>query len=355
MKILAIETSCDETAVALLDDGVVAKSLVYSQIPDHQKWGGVVPEIAARKHLEVLPLLYQELVKETGLKFADLKAIAVTSGPGLIGCLHVGLNFAKALSFSCGVPLYGINHLEGHLASVELVPQAPPPPWIALLVSGGHTSLYVVEKPGACRQIGATRDDAAGEAFDKGAKILGLGYPGGPIVDRTAQGGDASKFPLPVSRMADSPYDFSFSGVKTALYYKHRDVTDKGSRPLTDIETRDFAASLQKTVVEALLTRAVRASDEFNIRSIVIVGGVAANSHLRAEAEKYGRKGYKLFFPPLAYCTDNAAMIGRAAYNRIKAGTPPDGLDISPKARWPVADNLSDTSVPKREKPRTGR
>lgn len=356
MLLLGIETSCDETAVALLSDGKVTASLVYSQISDHVQWGGVVPEVAARKHLEKLPVLYRELQEQTGFNLASLDAIAVTSGPGLIGCLHVGLNFGKALSFASGTPLYGVNHLEGHLASLELTPDAPPPPWIALLVSGGHTSLYVVNETGSCRLVGATRDDAAGEAFDKGAKILGLGYPGGPAVDRAATGGNPSRWPLPVSRMADKPYDFSFSGLKTALLYKHREVTATAGRPLDEMAIRDFAASLQAAIVDALLGRCVRAAVEFGIRTIVIAGGVAANSRLRAEAERLEKQGYQFVFPPMSFCTDNAAMIARNAYNRLRKGEKPDGLSITPRARWPVNDTLPDSSpVPRRVKPRTGR
>ncbi|MCW5830342.1 MAG: tRNA (adenosine(37)-N6)-threonylcarbamoyltransferase complex transferase subunit TsaD [Deltaproteobacteria bacterium] len=356
MKILGIETSCDETAVALLNDGHVVSSLVYSQIRDHAQYGGVVPELAARKHLEILPALYGKLRRETGLDPASLDAIAATAGPGLAGCLHVGLNFAKGLSFATDVPLYGINHLEGHLASIELAPGAPPAPCIALLVSGGHTSLYVIEAPGMCRQIGATRDDAAGEAFDKCAKVLGLGYPGGPAIDLAARSGDASVFPLPVPRITGSPYDLSFSGLKTALLYKHRDVTHGGEKPLTETGTAHFAASLQQSVVKALLSRCERAAKAFGIPAIVVAGGVAANSCLRAEAEKLTKKGLTFFFPPLSFCTDNAAMIARAAHGRIQRGEKPDGLAISARSRWPVADTLpAGSEIPARKKPRTGR
>ncbi len=353
MKILGIETSCDETAVALLDGDTVAGSLVYSQIKDHEVHGGVVPELAARKHLEKLPVLFDELCRQTGLKIHELAAIGVTSGPGLIGCLHVGVNFAKALSFAAGIPLYAVNHLEGHLASVELVPGAPRPPFIALLVSGGHTSLYAV-LPEGHRLMGSTRDDAAGEAFDKGAKLLGLGYPGGPAVDRTAQGGDPARYPLPVPRIQGHPYDFSFSGVKTALLYRVREETSTSGGALDGQQVQDFSASLQKTVVDTLLGRCRLAADEFGIPDVVIVGGVAANSYLRSEAVRL--RHLRFCFPPPAYCTDNAAMIARVALNRRRRGEPPDGLEASPKARWPVADTLpADSPIPRREKPRTGR
>ncbi len=356
MRVLGVETSCDETAVALLDGGRVVESLVYSQLREHEPYGGVVPELAARRHLETLPSLYRELKIRTGLDPASLDAIAVTNGPGLLGCLLVGLNFAKALSFAHGVPLVGVNHLEGHLCSVELAQGAPEPPWIALLVSGGHTSLYVVEKPGVYRQIGATRDDAAGEAFDKGAKILGLGYPGGPAVDRAARAGNEKAYAFPGAFIRDSPYDLSFSGLKTAVLYKVRDLTGGGKRTLTESETADLAASLQRAVVLALTRRIERAVEDFGIPAVVVVGGVAANSRLRREAGRLESRGIRCFLPPPAYCTDNAAMIALAAHARLGRGEPAQGLTLGAHARLPLADRMAaDSPIPRRRKPRVGR
>ncbi len=291
--ILGIETSCDETAAALVDGGEIRSSVVSSQAHLHARFGGVVPEVASRHHLElVLPVVREALGDAT---LDDLEAIAVTQGPGLIGALLVGLSAAKALAWSRGLPLVPVDHLQGHVASLYLGPEPLEPPFTCLLASGGHTLLLDVRERGSFTVLGTTLDDAAGEAFDKGARLLGLGYPGGAEIDRLAQQGDPEAFSFPVARVPG--LDFSFSGVKTALLYTVRDLGDEA-----EARRADLAASYQRAIVQALVARV----QETGAERIAIVGGVAANSELRAALPE-------AVAPPLELCTDNAAMIASAA------------------------------------------
>jgi N6-L-threonylcarbamoyladenine synthase len=299
--ILALETSCDETAAAVVDsDARILANVVASQAELHARFGGVVPEVASRRHLElVLPVVRQAL-GEAGQTLGELDAVAVTQGPGLIGALLVGLSAAKALAWANELPLVPVDHLQGHVASLYLQPQPVEPPFFCLLASGGHTLLIDVAEPGDFRVLGTTLDDAAGEAFDKGARLLGLGYPGGAAIDRLAADGDPRAFDFPVARVPG--LDFSFSGLKTALLYAVRDLAPE------ELERRraDLAASYQRAIVRALVSRAEEGAEQTGAERIAVVGGVAANSELRAALPGAA-------FAPLALCTDNAAMIASAA------------------------------------------
>ena len=298
--ILGLETSCDETAAALVSaDGEIRSSVVSSQADLHARFGGVVPEIASRRHLELVLPVAREALGEAGASLDDVETVAVTQGPGLVGALLVGLSAAKALAWGRGLPLVPVNHLHGHVASLYLAPEPLEPPFLCLLASGGHTMLVDVQKRGAFRPIGTTLDDAAGEAFDKGARLLGLGYPGGAELDRLARGGDPETFSFPVARVPG--LDFSFSGVKTALLYEVR----KQEREL-EARKADLAASYQRAIVRALTQRALEAAQQTGADRIAIVGGVAANSELRAALPD-------AIAPALELCTDNAAMIASAA------------------------------------------
>jgi N6-L-threonylcarbamoyladenine synthase len=299
LLILGLETSCDETAAALVDGGEIRSNVVSSQADLHARFGGVVPEVASRRHLELVMPVIREALDEADASLEDVDAIAVTQGPGLIGALLVGLSAAKALAWGRGLPLVPVDHLHGHVASLYLEPDPLEPPFLCLLASGGHTLLVDVPEPGAFRAIGTTLDDAAGEAFDKGARLLGLGYPGGAEIDRLAREGDPEAFAFPVARVPG--LDFSFSGVKTALLYEVRGLGDR-------LEERraDLAASYQRAIVRALAERTLAAAEQTGAERIAIVGGVAANSGLRAALPDAKA-------PPLALCTDNAAMIASAA------------------------------------------
>jgi tRNA N6-adenosine threonylcarbamoyltransferase len=306
--ILGLETSCDETAGALVTaGGELCSAVTASQAHLHARFGGVVPEVASRRHLELVLPVIRETLDRAGAGLDDVEAVAVTQGPGLIGALLVGLSAAKALAWGRGLPLVPVNHLHGHVASLYLEPDPLEPPFLCLLASGGHTLLVDVPEHGAFRTIGTTIDDAAGEAFDKGARLLGLGYPGGAELDRLAREGDPEAYSFPVARVPG--LEFSFSGVKTALLYEVR----KGS-----LETRraDLAASYQRAIVRALVRRTRQAAEQTGAERIAIVGGVAANSELRAELPEATA-------PPLELCTDNAAMIASAA--RFIEAIPPPG------------------------------
>ena len=296
--ILALETSCDETAAALIgDDGTIEANVVASQADLHARYGGVVPEVASRRHLElVLPVVRETLGART---LDDVDRVAVTRGPGLIGALLVGLQAAKAIAWSRRLPLVGVDHLHGHVASLFLQPEPLEPPFLCLLASGGHTQLLDVRSHAEWNVLGSTLDDAAGEAFDKGARLLGLGYPGGAAIDRLAREGDPEAFEFPVARL--DGHDFSFSGVKTALLYAVRELGDD-----LDARRADLAASYQRAIVRALVERTRAAAEEFGAGRVAIVGGVAANSELRASLPE-------AVAAPLPLCTDNAAMIGSAA------------------------------------------
>jgi N6-L-threonylcarbamoyladenine synthase len=299
LLILGLETSCDETAAALVEDGSIRSNVVSSQADLHARFGGVVPEVASRRHLELVLPVVREALAEGGVGLDELDAVAVTQGPGLIGALLIGLSAAKALAWARGLPLVPVNHLHGHVASLYLDPEPLEPPFLCLLASGGHTMLVDVPERGAFLPIGTTLDDAAGEAFDKGARLLGLGYPGGAEIDRLARDGDPTAFEFPVARVPG--LDFSFSGVKTALLYEVRGLGER-------VEERraDLAASYQRALVRALVQRTLEAAEQTGAERIAVVGGVAANSELRASLPDAKA-------PPLALCTDNAAMIASAA------------------------------------------
>jgi N6-L-threonylcarbamoyladenine synthase len=325
MLTLGIETSCDETAAAIVDEhGRVLSDVVHSQVDTHAAYGGVVPELASRDHLQNIVPVYRAALERAGKRLADIDGIAVTTQPGLSGALLVGIQMARALAWTRGLPIVGVDHLVGHLLAVFLKhpdrPEPPPEfPFIALLVSGGHTAIYRVDGPelAAITELGATRDDAAGEAFDKVAKLLGLGYPGGPIIDRLAQKGDPDRIPLPMPMRRQGSLEFSFSGLKTNVA---RWVESNG--PLGDEpKLYDLCAAFQRNVVESLLGKTFRAARSQGLRSIVLAGGVAANRSLRARAAAYGqRHGISVVVPHLSHCTDNAAMIAYAGSRSLLAG-----------------------------------
>jgi N6-L-threonylcarbamoyladenine synthase len=309
LLILALETSCDETAAALVEDGHIRSNVVSSQADLHARFGGVVPEVASRRHLELVMPVVREALAAAEETLDGVDTVAVTQGPGLIGALLVGLSAAKALAWGRGLPLAPVNHLHGHVASLYLEPDPLEPPFLCLLASGGHTLLVDVPEHGAFRRLGTTIDDAAGEAFDKGARLLGLGYPGGAEIDRLAHDGDPEAFDFPVARVPG--LDFSFSGVKTALLYAVRDLGDELPE-----RRADLAASYQRAIVRALVQRTQEAAEQMGAARLAVVGGVAANSELRASLPDAKA-------PPLALCTDNAAMIASAA--RYVQAIPPPG------------------------------
>ena len=317
MYILGIETSCDETAAAVVQNGTeILSSRVSSQVEVHHRYGGVVPELASRKHLEAIVPVVAEAVRASGLEVNQLDAIAVTRGPGLVGALLVGFSFAKAYAYALGIPLVGVNHLEGHINSVFLEPEAPSFPFVALLASGGHTAIYYVRSHTAIELMGQTRDDAAGEAFDKVAKLLGLGYPGGNVIDQLAKGGDPEKIAFARPYLRKSDFDFSFSGIKTAVNihigkYQSDDKTQKA----------DIAAGFQEAVVEVLAYKIINAALIKGCKHIAVVGGVAANSALRHKVRHEAQsKGLKVCIPSIHLCGDNAAMIASAGYHYLKSG-----------------------------------
>ncbi len=313
--ILGIETSCDETAAALVTaDGEVRASVVASQAELHARYGGVVPEIASRRHLELVGPVVREALDRATVSLDDLDAVAVTQGPGLVGALLVGVSAAKALAWSRKLPLVAVDHLDGHVASLYLDSTEIEPPFICLLASGGHTQLLAVRERGSSELLGTTLDDAAGEAFDKGARLLGLAYPGGAAIDRLAREGDSAAFSFPVAKLAG--LDFSFSGLKTALLYAVRGL----SQPELDARRADLAASYQHAIVTALSRRVADAMQQTGLDTVAVVGGVAANSSLRAALPD-------AVFAPLAYCTDNAAMIASAA-RFVEPLTYPRYLDL---------------------------
>jgi N6-L-threonylcarbamoyladenine synthase len=299
--VLGIETSCDETAAAIVTgDGRVLSSVVASQAELHARYGGVVPEVASRRHLELVGPVIREALDEAGVSLHDVARVGVTQGPGLIGALLVGLSVAKAIAWSQGIPLVPVDHLQGHVASLYLGPEPVEPPFVCLLASGGHTLLLAVRRRGTFERLGTTLDDAAGEAFDKGARLLGLGYPGGAAIDALAREGDPFAFRFPVARVPG--LDFSFSGLKTSLLYAVRDLGREGLKA----SRADLAAAYQRAIVLALTRRLHEAAEQTGIERIAVVGGVAANSELRACLPEAA-------LVPLALCTDNAAMIASAA------------------------------------------
>src|SRR5216110_1694706 len=317
MVVLGIESSCDETAAAALSDGRrILSSVVASQDDVHAPYGGVVPELAARRHIEVIVPVIERALDQAHVRLADLDGIAVTHGPGLVGSLLVGCSLAKALAWVHGLPLVGVNHLEGHIYAAFLTDDPPEHPFLALVVSGGHTALYHAPAPLTYRLVGQTRDDAAGEAFDKVAKLLGLPFPGGPAIERAAETGDPKAITFPLAQMTDGGANFSFSGLKTSvsLYVKRH-------APLGSGQVADIAASFQAAVVKVLVRKTVKAALRTGVKRVVLTGGVAANGPLRAGlAAEAAEHGVTLHIPPPRLCTDNAAMITAAGTARLQAG-----------------------------------
>jgi N6-L-threonylcarbamoyladenine synthase len=323
--ILGIESSCDETAAAVIKDGKTAlSSVVSSQIEIHKKYGGVVPELASRKHVEnIIPVL-EKALSDAGVSLSEIEGISVTRGPGLVGCLMVGVSTAKAIAFSLEVPLIGVDHLESHLAAIHLEYDVPFP-FIGLVVSGGHTSLYLVNNHTEFILLGKTRDDAAGEAFDKAAKLLGLSYPGGVEIDRISKEGDPKAISFPRPFLTSSSFDFSFSGLKTALVYYLK------KNPIPDgIKLKNICASYQEAIVETLVEKTLAATKLHEVRAVVIAGGVACNSRLRELAkDRFENEGVSLYIPSPKYCTDNAAMVGVLGFYKLAEGDY-SGLDLNP-------------------------
>jgi N6-L-threonylcarbamoyladenine synthase len=317
MIILGIETSCDETAAAVVKDGTaIMASVVSSQIEVHHPYGGVVPELASRKHIEAIVPVIDEALKKAGLPLEAIDAIAATQGPGLVGALLVGFSFAKSLGYALGIPWVGVNHLEGHINSVFLEDDPPSFPLVALLVSGGHTSIYYVTDHITLELMGQTRDDAAGEAFDKVAKMIGLGYPGGGVIDRLSKQGDPARIKFPRSYLDKASFDFSFSGLKTAVNRYTADHREQLKDRIPDI-----AAGFQEAVIDVLTHKVIRAAVEKGCNRIALVGGVAANSRLRDKLRRdAGARGMNVYIPSIDLCGDNAAMIAATGYHYRLAG-----------------------------------
>jgi N6-L-threonylcarbamoyladenine synthase len=331
MLVLGIESSCDETAASVVACGKMMSNVVASQIKDHSKYGGVVPEIASRKHIEAINPVIMEALADAHVTLKEIEGIAVTRGPGLIGSLLIGLSTAKALAYALNIPLVGVNHLEGHIAASFLADQPPAFPFAALVVSGGHTNVYLVNNYHDFHLLGQTRDDAAGEAFDKAAKLLNLGYPGGVVIDKMAKQGNPQAIAFPRA-MKDSP-DFSFSGLKTSLLT----MLKKRGRNFTEDELPDVVASYQEAIVDVLVEKTIRAAQDNGINRIVVCGGVAANGRLREKftAVADASKKIELFIPPIILCTDNAAMIAAIGEIMLKNGRS-DSLDLNAVSRWPL-------------------
>lgn len=324
--ILAIESSCDETAAAVVKNGrTVLSNVISSQIALHTLYGGVVPEIASRKHIEKINQVITEALTEAEMELSQMDAIGVTYGPGLVGALLVGVAEAKAISYAAGIPLVGVHHIEGHVSANYIEHPDLEPPFLCLIVSGGHTHLVIVKEYGEYEIIGRTHDDAAGEAYDKVARAIGLGYPGGPKIDKLAKEGNPQAIPFPRAHVEGCPYDFSFSGLKSAVlnYLHHAEQVGE------EINRADVAASFQAAVVDVLVDKTLQAAKEYGIDKVALAGGVASNSALRAGMEAACKKaGKKLYFPSPVFCTDNAAMIGAAAYYEYKKGVR-HGLDLN--------------------------
>ena len=333
MLILGVETSCDETGLALYDSsaGLLSHAL-HSQVAMHHEYGGVVPELASRDHIRRVVPLAREVFARAGRELGNLNAVAYTEGPGLAGALLVGTAFAKSLALALGVPAIGIHHLEGHLLSPLLSKRPPAFPFVALLVSGGHTQLMRVTEVGNYALLGETQDDAAGEAFDKTAKLLGLDYPGGPALSRLAESGRTGRFRLPRPMIGSNDLEFSFSGLKTAVMMLVR------SQPADDATHADIARAFQEAIVEVLVAKSIAALRKTNLDRLVVAGGVGANKQLRAALDAAAhREGFEVFYPELELCTDNGAMIAFAAALRCKDGLPPMDATFSVRPRWELS------------------
>jgi N6-L-threonylcarbamoyladenine synthase len=317
---LGIETSCDETSVSVVEDGrKILSNAIFSQIKWHEKFGGVVPEIASRQHLEAISHVTQESLEKSGIEFSDVDLIAVTNGPGLVGALLVGVSYAKGLAYALKKPIIGVNHIEGHIFA-NFLENDFTPPFLCLVVSGGHSHLIYVNNYGDYELMGRTVDDAAGEAFDKIARALGLGYPGGPLIDKAAKLGNESSIAFPIAHIKDQDLSFSFSGLKSSVLNYLNNQRQRG----LSIVIEDVAASFQKAVVDPLVENTLKAAKIKNVESIALAGGVAANSKLREELIKRGGKEYQIHIPPMILCTDNAAMISCAGYYRYLMGEKSD-------------------------------
>ena len=334
MLVLGIETSCDETAVGVVEDRFhLRANVIASQVELHAPYGGVVPEVAARAHLEqLLPTIDTALV-QAGVRLSDVDGIAVTAGPGLVGALLVGVSAAKGLALAHGVPLIGVNHLRAHVEAAQLEYGELTPPLVALVVSGGHTSIVVMQADGSFRQLGGTVDDAAGEAFDKIARFLGLGYPGGPEIDRLARGGDPKAFRFPRPMLHEAGYDLSLSGLKTAVVRELRRMEAAGIEP----ELADVAASFKEAIVEVQVVKALQAASDEGLDQVVLAGGVAANSRLRERfAAECEANGQRLIVPSVPLCTDNGAMVAASGSNLLAGGTVV-GMDLPVDPNLPLA------------------
>ena len=331
IRILAIETSCDETAAAVVVNGRdVLSNIIASQVDTHALYGGVVPEIASRQHIEAVDLVIEQALEQAGLGLHEMDAIAVTYGPGLVGALLIGVSSAKALAYAAELPLVAVNHIEGHICANYIAHPNLSPPFVCLVASGGHSHIIEVQDYGAYKLLGQTQDDAAGEAFDKAARVLGLPYPGGPLLDALAETGNPKALPLPRPRLAGR-YDFSFSGLKTALINQVHKLRQQGK----DVPAADIAASFRAAVVDSLVEKTMLAVRETNAKAVAVAGGVAANMLLRRSLTEAAQSaGIPCFVPPAPLCTDNAAMIGSAAYYRLMRGElAPLTLNAAPGAR----------------------
>jgi len=330
MLVLGIESSCDETAAAVINNGEICSNVIASQITVHSLYGGVVPEIASRKHIEAIYIVLKQALNDANVTLQEIEGIAVTRGPGLVGSLLIGLSTAKALAYALDIPFVGVNHIEGHIAAAFLSEKAPSFPLIALVVSGGHTNIYLVNGYHNFQLLGQTRDDAAGEAFDKGANLLNLGYPGGVVIDKIAKSGNPRKVAFP--RAMKNSNDFSFSGLKTSLLT----MLKKHGQSASAEELPDIAASYQEAIVDALMEKTIKAAEDNGVSRIVVCGGGAANSRLR---EKFAKattiRNIELFIPPVVLCTDNAAMIAAIGEIMLKNGRR-DSLDLNAVSRWPL-------------------
>ena len=328
MLILGIESSCDETAAAVVRGGrEILSSVISSQIELHRPFGGVYPELAAREHLEKIEPVVKEALAEAKVSFKDINAVAVTQGPGLIGSLLVGVSYAKGLAWGLGVPLIGVNHIEGHVFSIVFENPSVEYPALALIVSGGHTNLFYIPEPGKYKVVSRTRDDAAGEAFDKVGKMLGLEYPGGPVIEKLARDGDAAKIKFPIAKISDGRPDFSFSGLKTAVarYLRENEIKPLGENESANRQIKDIAASFQATVIKSLLINVEKLAVELNPRTLIVAGGVACNGALREAAGKLAAKlNVPVYFPSKHLSTDNAAMIAAAGYFHLCNGETSD-------------------------------
>jgi len=340
--ILSLETSCDESAAALVSNENERIELlaneIASQIEEHSRWGGVVPEIASRRHLENLPFLIEQVFLKSKLHIKDIDAVAATVTPGLAGSLLVGSITARTIANLNQIPFLGVHHLEGHLSSIYLAKKHPKPPFLVLLVSGGHTELIKVDIEHKYKRLGRSHDDAAGEAFDKVARLLGLSYPGGPAIQKIAKYGDPKKFLFPKGRVSNPkggfyPYDFSFSGLKTAVFRQ----IDKLKSENKKLPIEDIAASFENVVAEVLVERSLRCALDQDLNSLVLVGGVAANERLRKMMlEKAAEKSINIALAPMEFCTDNAAMIGAAALLRLSSTRNQSSMELGVSARWPL-------------------